>query len=582
MGPEPLHGHVLRRRHEGQLRAGDRRQRHRHDGRQARHARLHRRPGHADELTEALRRRRAPRRPGGIVDYVVGASPAPASSCSARIDDPRQRHYLNLYKLGEGPLYCFYTPYHLCHFEVPTTIARAVLLRRCRDRAARARPRVEVVAIAKRDLKAGEVIDGARRLHGLRRVPRTRRSPRRDGLLPIGVAVGCTLKRDIPKDAALTYADVDVPAGRLADELRREQTALLRGGRGGPLNTSHVPAQLPAVTTSQLPDSTTDPAAGRKRISITRLVEARLPGWINIFIFALADAFMNDGHEVTIVATTVGDRSRIERLFDVRTWPTLVSVESGPTRFSFEGLTSGWLLRGVDVIRRHRPDLVINNGALPFRVPGRSCNLAHDLGWSTSRRLDPLRGPYKRFAYGRCDHVVALSSEVRLGLARQLRKPTDAVMLIPPCVDLEAACASVGAYCEEAILHKARTRTRILPRPSGRSPRSGATRRSCTSRAPSPTSCGSWWPAFRSRRDRGSPCSANYPPSSCERFSDLSGLLHSRPAIRCRRHRRRLLRRSPLARRSRDPRRSARTSWPTAGTALLAATTRSWPLPSDG
>ena len=42
-------------------------------------------------------------------------------------DDPRQRHYLNLYKLGEGPLYCFYTPYHLCHFEVPNTVARAVL-----------------------------------------------------------------------------------------------------------------------------------------------------------------------------------------------------------------------------------------------------------------------------------------------------------------------------------------------------------------------------------------------------------------------------------------------------------------------
>ena len=63
----------------------------------------------------------------GIVDYVVGASPGPGVFVLGTTDNPRQRHYLNLYKLGEGPLYCFYTPYHLCHFEVPNTIARAVL-----------------------------------------------------------------------------------------------------------------------------------------------------------------------------------------------------------------------------------------------------------------------------------------------------------------------------------------------------------------------------------------------------------------------------------------------------------------------
>ena len=64
----------------------------------------------------------------GIVDYVVGAAPGPGVFVLGTIEHPRQRHYLNLYKLGEGPIYCFYTPYHLCHFEVPTTIARAALL----------------------------------------------------------------------------------------------------------------------------------------------------------------------------------------------------------------------------------------------------------------------------------------------------------------------------------------------------------------------------------------------------------------------------------------------------------------------
>jgi predicted homoserine dehydrogenase-like protein len=44
-----------------------------------------------------------------------------------------------------------------------------------------------------------------------------------EDLLPIGLAEGCRLKRDVPKDATLTYADVEVPAGRLADKLRAEQ-----------------------------------------------------------------------------------------------------------------------------------------------------------------------------------------------------------------------------------------------------------------------------------------------------------------------------------------------------------------------
>jgi len=64
----------------------------------------------------------------GIVDYVVGnRSKDRGVFVLGTHDDPKQQHYLNLYKLGKGPLYLFYTPYHLCHFEVPLTVARAVL-----------------------------------------------------------------------------------------------------------------------------------------------------------------------------------------------------------------------------------------------------------------------------------------------------------------------------------------------------------------------------------------------------------------------------------------------------------------------
>jgi predicted homoserine dehydrogenase-like protein len=160
----------------------------------------------------------------GIVDYVVGAAPGPGVFVLGTIEHPRQRHYLNLYKLGEGPIYCFYTPYHLCHFEVPTTIARAALLADAAI-APIAGPLVEVVTLAKRELKAGETIDelGGYTVYG---EAETALATARGGLLPIGVAVGATLRRDLPKDAVLTYADVDIPEGRLVDRLRREQDAM--------------------------------------------------------------------------------------------------------------------------------------------------------------------------------------------------------------------------------------------------------------------------------------------------------------------------------------------------------------------
>jgi predicted homoserine dehydrogenase-like protein len=179
--------------------------------------------GHVDELTKVydidmLRAR------GGIVDYVVGARPGPGVYVLATHEDPKQRHYLNLYKLGEGPLYSFYTPYHLCHFEVPLSIARVVL---AGDPVLQplAGPRVEVVTLAKTDLKSGTVIDtlGGYATYGQCENYTVARA---ENLLPMGLAEGCRLRRDVAKDTALTYADVEIPAGRLIDRLRAEQDAM--------------------------------------------------------------------------------------------------------------------------------------------------------------------------------------------------------------------------------------------------------------------------------------------------------------------------------------------------------------------
>ncbi|HEY7141879.1 MAG TPA: SAF domain-containing protein [Methylomirabilota bacterium] len=178
--------------------------------------------GHVDELCRAGRYDPDRlRKLGGVVDYVVKARPSPGVFVLATHDDPRQRHYLNLYKLGEGPLYSFYTPYHLCHLEAPLSLARAVLFNDAVTSATFG-CRVDVVATAKTDLRAGEVLDG---IGGYGTYGQCENAEVAVGarLLPMGLAEGCTLRRDLPRDAVLTYDDVKTPEGRLCDRLRREQ-----------------------------------------------------------------------------------------------------------------------------------------------------------------------------------------------------------------------------------------------------------------------------------------------------------------------------------------------------------------------
>lgn len=162
----------------------------------------------------------------GYVDYVMGARPGPGVFVLAKQTDgdQKQAHFLNYYKMGPGPYYCFYAPYHLCHFEVPGSIARAVLFEDP-TLAPKAGPSVGIVALAKKDLRPGDLIDefGGYAAYGMLENIETVRS---EGLIPIGLAVGCTVNKFIPKDQPLTFADIDRPEGRLIDQLYAEQDAV--------------------------------------------------------------------------------------------------------------------------------------------------------------------------------------------------------------------------------------------------------------------------------------------------------------------------------------------------------------------
>ncbi|MCK6370006.1 MAG: NAD(P)-dependent oxidoreductase [Gammaproteobacteria bacterium] len=160
---------------------------------------------------------------GGKVDFVLGAEPHTGAFVMAHNDHPIKRQYMAYFKFGEGPLYMFYTPYHLPHMQLPHSIARAVLFADP-TLTPRGAPVCDTVAVAKRDLQAGERLDGMGGFtcYGLVDSYVTLRA---EDALPMALSVDCTLKRDIPKDQPIRNQDVEFPAGRTCDRLRAEQTA---------------------------------------------------------------------------------------------------------------------------------------------------------------------------------------------------------------------------------------------------------------------------------------------------------------------------------------------------------------------
>ena len=158
---------------------------------------------------------------GGLVDFVLGAEPGPGVFIIGHNDHPLRKPYMEYFKMGSGPLYVFYIPYHLPHLEAPLTAARAVLFGDAAV-APLGGPICDVITIAKRDLRAGERLDGIGGFtcYG---VVENSNVCRLESLLPMGLSEGCHLKRDIPKDQPISYNDVDLPEGRLCDKLRAEQ-----------------------------------------------------------------------------------------------------------------------------------------------------------------------------------------------------------------------------------------------------------------------------------------------------------------------------------------------------------------------
>jgi predicted homoserine dehydrogenase-like protein len=158
----------------------------------------------------------------GLVDYALGAAPHTGAFVVIHEESALKKTQLSYYKLGDGPFFVFYTPFHLPHLQIASTIGRAALLRDATV-APIGGPVGEVVAVAKRDLKAGERLDGIGGFCTYGLIDNAS-SARGMGALPIGLSEGCVLRRDVAKDSVVCFDDVDrVPEG-IAWTLWQEQS----------------------------------------------------------------------------------------------------------------------------------------------------------------------------------------------------------------------------------------------------------------------------------------------------------------------------------------------------------------------
>jgi len=162
----------------------------------------------------------------GVVDYCTG-DVAPGVFVIVTTDDPIVAEEMTYLKMGDGPYFTLYRPYHLASIEAPLTIAEAVL-----DGVSSLAPthwNAEVVAGAKRALKAGESIDGigGTTVYGVIESAAVTRAQR---LVPLGLLDGAKVIRDIEVDAVLTLDDVELRPGTTIAALRQLQETMLLTG----------------------------------------------------------------------------------------------------------------------------------------------------------------------------------------------------------------------------------------------------------------------------------------------------------------------------------------------------------------
>lgn len=159
----------------------------------------------------------------GVVDYCTG-SVAPGVFVIGYCPDEVVTAEMEYLSMGKGPYYAFYRPYHLASVEAPLTVAEAML-----DRTPSLAPTTwtaEVVAVAKRDLAAGDRIDGigGETVYGITDDAAVAAA---EELVPLGLVAGARVLRPVAQGTPLTAQDVELDDTTTIAHLRKLQDKLL-------------------------------------------------------------------------------------------------------------------------------------------------------------------------------------------------------------------------------------------------------------------------------------------------------------------------------------------------------------------
>lgn len=160
----------------------------------------------------------------GIVDYVMGIAPGVFLIFTTQLEEVhKQLEYLNM---GSGPNYVLYRPYHLTSLETPITIYDACINKKATIAPTRGMV-AETVAIAKKDLKAGEKLDGIGGYTVYGEIEEYEKA-KAGNLLPVGLINENTrVLRDIKKGETITYSMVELDTSTEIYKLRKLQEETL-------------------------------------------------------------------------------------------------------------------------------------------------------------------------------------------------------------------------------------------------------------------------------------------------------------------------------------------------------------------
>ena len=143
----------------------------------------------------------------GVVDFGIGRV-APGVFLIIHTAHPRLQEAMVLRDMGNGPYYTLFRPFHLCSIEVPLTCAMLAVRKRSNmvplDRLVS-----EVFAVAKKDLQPGEELDKIGGVSYYSLID-TYEAARQENLLPIGLAKGAVVRREIKIDQPIHFDDVEV------------------------------------------------------------------------------------------------------------------------------------------------------------------------------------------------------------------------------------------------------------------------------------------------------------------------------------------------------------------------------------